>query len=89
MDQLVIDLKSRLHITHFSEDDRLKNSLQMSEKAIARMVGFDDLSDLEFLELVLERSRYAYYDEVEYFEDSFHSQIVGLQMRGVEDETTA
>lgn len=77
-DSLLKDFKSRIHISHSSEDESLKNQLLASQKAIARMVGFEDISNPEFKELVLERTRFAYYDQVEYFEDNFHSSIIAL-----------
>lgn len=87
---MLTELKSRLHISHNSEDESLQSIIDQSTAVVARMVGFKDLEDEEFKELVLSRSRYAYYDEVEYFEDNFHSSLVGLSLAhgGESDETT-
>lgn len=88
MDDLLDDFKSRVRIQHSTEDPSLTKMLQTSEKAVAGMVGFDDLNDLEFRELVIERTRFIYYDEGEYFEDNFHSELVRLGLRGAVSEKT-
>lgn len=77
---LLGDLKNRLHIYHSVEDDFLQNDiLAPSIDAIARMTGINkDSEDPQFKELVLERGRYAYNDQLEFFEDNFRSELLGL-----------
>ena len=77
---LLDELKNRLHIYHSVEDDFLQdNILAPSIDAIARMTGINkDSEDSQFKELVLERGRYAYNDQLEFFEDNFRSELLGL-----------
>lgn len=88
---LLEDLKNRLHIYHSVEDDFLQNDiLAPSIDAIARMTGVDkDSNDPQFKELVMERCRYAYNDQLEFFEDNFQSEIIGLSstlLKGGDDD---
>lgn len=84
------ELKNRLHISHKSEDASLSSILDTSLLAVSRLVGFADTEDAEFNDLVLNRARYEYYDEGEYFEDNYHATIVRLSfLKGdLADETT-
>lgn len=76
------EFKKRMHIFHNSEDDNLQRILTASVFAIKRNTGYSDykINEPEFVELVFERSRYAYNDQLEWFEDNFLSQLLGLQL---------
>lgn len=76
---IVEEFKKRMHITHSGEDDNLKRLLSFSVSALQESCGKFDIKDSQLAkELVFERTRYAYNDAVEYFEDNFLSQINGL-----------
>lgn len=86
---LLTEFKSRMSIYHSSEDPELKNIFQASFDAINRMTGVSDITNSQFKELVIERSRYVYNDQVEFFEDNFLSTIIGLSLQayGEEDDS--
>lgn len=78
---LLTDFKSRMSIYHSSEDAELKNMLQASYDAVKRMTGVSDITNNQFKELVIERTRYVYNDQAEFFEDNFLSTIIGLNLQ--------
>lgn len=80
--------KERMHIFHDSEDGNLKAIIDGSESEIKRMTGSDDLNIIGIRELILERSRYVYNDSVEFFEDNFQAQILGMSAVISETEVT-
>ncbi|MFE0506755.1 phage gp6-like head-tail connector protein [Peribacillus butanolivorans] len=68
-----------MHISHSSEDDNLKRLLSFSIVDVQDKCGhFDMEKDERAKELVFERTRYAYNDALEYFDDNFLSQITSL-----------
>lgn len=80
---LLKEFKDRMHITHSIEDDNLKRLLSFSIAAIKSNCGAFDIygteeTDERAKELVFERTRYAYNDAVEYFEDNFLSELNSL-----------
>lgn len=80
-----------MHIFHSSEDDNLKRLLSFSISAIKSSCGEFDIygeSELEnrAKELVFERTRYAYNDALEYFDDNFVSQITSLALSLIPEE---
>ncbi|MEN3092948.1 phage gp6-like head-tail connector protein [Lacticaseibacillus paracasei] len=83
---LLTDFKSRMSIYHSSEDAELKNMLQASYDAVKRMTGVSDITNNQFKELVIERTRYVYNDQVEFFEDNFLSTIIGLNLQAYGEE---
>lgn len=78
MNPLLEQLKAQLHISHSSEDKALTEMLDSSKLVVGRLIGYVPENDKEFNELVINRTRYAYFDQVEYFEDNFHDSIVRL-----------
>lgn len=61
------------------EDDNLIRILSASNQALIRSCGdFDINTEEAFKELVFERSRYAYNDALEYFNENFSSEINSL-----------
>lgn len=88
-DELLKEFKERMHIFHTGEDSNLEKLLSFSIAYVKSKCGeFDTDSngtlDKRATELVLERTRYAYNDAVEYFEDNFLSEIfsLGIEMAG-------
>ncbi|WP_368900685.1 phage gp6-like head-tail connector protein [Oceanobacillus oncorhynchi] len=72
-----------MHISHESEDSNLKDLLSFSYAYVKSKCGDfslegDKETDIRGQELVLERTRYAYNDAVEFFEDNFLSEIMAL-----------
>jgi hypothetical protein len=94
--ELLKKFKDRMHITHSSEDDNLKELLSFSVVAIKGNCGAFDINgttdiDIRAKELVLERTRYVYNDALEYFEDNFLSELnsLGLSIAFEESDTDA
>lgn len=88
---LLKDLKNRLKIFHDTEDDELQRILKASESSIQVMTGASDMTEPILEELIIERSRYAYNDSLEYFDDNFQSQIMlaSFMFGGLHDEETS
>jgi hypothetical protein len=86
---LIEEFKQRIHIFHSVEDDNLNRILEASQAAVTRMTGVNDLNNPEFKELVLERGRYAYNDQLEFFEENFQSELLGLSAESLpgDDDT--
>ncbi|PEJ35312.1 hypothetical protein CN689_06335 [Peribacillus butanolivorans] len=81
-----------MHISHSSEDDNLKRLLSFSNADLQEKCGKFDIDENERAkELVFERTRYAYNDALEYFNDNFLSQInsLGLSISIKEGEPDA
>lgn len=88
----VEEFKDRMHITHSAEDGNLKHMLSFSMSAIKSECGDFDLesdavADQQAKELVFERTRYAYNDALEYFNNNFLSDIhnVGFALMQKDD----
>ncbi|MFC0232748.1 head-tail connector protein [Vagococcus entomophilus] len=79
MVDLLADLKKRMHIFHNSEDDNLQRILNESQAYVKDKTGFDE-SNERAKTLVLERARYAYNDSLEFFEDNFLGELLGLSI---------
>lgn len=84
---LLDEFKARNHIFHDSENDNLNDILSKSRVAIKRLVGSDDLTKPQIAELVLERSRYVYNDALEYFNDNFQSELIGVSLDNYSPES--
>ena len=81
------DFKSRMKIFGNFEDDALIALLANSFKRIAQLIGeYKPDDNLNFVELVFERSRYAYNDSLEYFEDNFQPMILELSLANWSDD---
>lgn len=92
-EELLKEFKDRMHIFHSGEDSNLEKLLSFSVAYIQSTCGEFDVNgekntDKKATELVFERSRYAYNDALEFFEDNFLSAIfsLGIELAGVEDE---
>lgn len=91
-DGLLKEFKERMNIFHDGEDSKLKNLLSYSIVYVKNTCGDFDTAknndlDKRAVELVLERTRYAYNDALEYFEPNFRSEIfaLGVEMAGAQD----
>lgn len=73
--------KERMKIFHDAEDDNLSRMLTSSEKAILDLTDSFDASDSRVEELILERSRYLYNDQVEFFFANFQGEILELSLK--------
>ena len=76
--------KERMRIFHTAEDTNLSRMLEGSQRAIKRLIGDDDLTHQEVAELILERSRYVYNDQVEFFYENFKADILGIALDKME-----
>lgn len=72
--------KERMKIFHDTEDANLSRMLTSSEKAILDLTDSFDASDSRVEELILERSRYLYNDQVEFFYANFQGEILELSL---------
>ena len=72
--------KERMKIFHDAEDANLSRMLTSSERAILDLTDSFDASDSRVEELILERSRYLYNDQVEFFYTNFQGEILGLSL---------
>jgi hypothetical protein len=88
--EILNQFKERMRLGDF-EDVNLKRILTASHTALKKVCGdYDIETDEDFKELVFERSRYAYNDALEYFNNNFLSEINTLSMNKVlEDDTDA
>lgn len=82
---MIEEFKERMHISHNGEDDNLKRLLSFSVAFVEDKCGAFEIDgetnlDKRAKELVFERTRYAYNDAVEYFDDNFQSDILGLSL---------
>jgi hypothetical protein len=91
-EDLLQELKGRLTISHSGQDSDLKKLLSYSIAYVESKCGKFDVNgetniDKRATELVFERTRYAYNDALEYFEDNFLSEIfsLGIEMVGDND----
>jgi len=83
---LIEEFKERMHVSH-NEDDNIKRLLSFSIAYVKSKIGEFEIEENERAkELVLERTRYAYNDAVEYFEDNFLSEILSLSIEAGEED---
>lgn len=92
-DDVVQDLKNRLHITHESEDNYIESLLTASYAYIKSRCG-DFLIDSNQVgrELVMERAKFAYEGQLAYFDEMYAKMLVAfsfdLQIAGDVNEIT-
>jgi len=76
---MVDEFKERMHMDGDDEDDNLRRLLSFSVASLQDRCGeFDVEENHQAKELVFERTRYAYNDALEYFDDNFLSDITNL-----------
>lgn len=82
-EEVLEQFKKRMKIFSKSEDNYLLNILSASFLRIEQLIGPYKEDDLNFIELVFERSRYAYNDSLEYFEVNFQSYILDYSLQSL------
>lgn len=82
--ELLADFKRRMKIYHKSEDQELSRSLTASQARIRQITGNEDFKDPLIAELIMERSRYAYNDQLEFFEQNFLSDLLAASLQHYE-----
>ncbi|MEK5215311.1 hypothetical protein [Psychrobacillus sp. FSL H8-0487] len=84
--EILNEFKERMRLGD-DEDSNLLRILLSSLQALTKVCGdYDIQTDETFKELVFERSRYAYNDSLEYFNDNFLSMINSLGISKALDE---
>ncbi|WP_247933531.1 phage gp6-like head-tail connector protein [Streptococcus mitis] len=78
--------KERMRIFHSGEDNNLSLMLESSESAILSLVGSNDSANPRVRELILERARYAYNDQVEFFYGNFQGDLMALSLENYKPE---
>ena len=76
---LLTAFKGRMRIFHDGEDANLSRMLESSEQAIFHIVGTTNHNP-RVRELILERARYAYNDQVEFFYQNFQGDLMALSL---------
>lgn len=75
--------KERMLIFNDSRDDDIKRMLATSFQRIESLIGdYDENNNLKFIDLVFNRTRYDFNDQVEFFEDNFQHVILDLSLEG-------
>ena len=77
---LLKSFKERMRIFHNGEDANLSKMLESSESAILSLVGSNDSANPRVRELILERARYVYNDQVEFFYQNFQGDLMALSL---------
>lgn len=83
---LLDPFKERMRIFHSGEDANLSRMLESSQMVITRLVGSGNIQDHQIRELILERARYVYNDQVEFFYENFKADILALSLDKIEME---
>ena len=83
---LLNPFKERMRIFHSGEDANLSRMLESSQMGITRLVGSGNIHDHQIRELILERARYVYNDQVEFFYENFKADILALSLDKIEME---
>jgi hypothetical protein len=77
---LLKSFKERMRIFHSGEDENLSRMLESSEANILNLVGSQRPTEPRVRELILERARYVYNDQVEFFYDNFQGDLMALSL---------
>ncbi|WP_425423686.1 phage head-tail adapter protein [Staphylococcus felis] len=82
--ELLKEFKDFAKISHDSEDEYLKNLLKKSYSNLESRFGeFDIYTNLEGQDLVFARTRYAYEDLTEYFNDNYRDDLINFGLNNV------
>lgn len=83
-DDLLDEFKDYTKISHDTEDEYLKNLLKKSySNLMSRFGEFNIYENLEGQDLVFARSRYAYEDLLEYFNDNYQDDLINFGLNNV------
>lgn len=77
---LLEPFKERMRIFHSGEDKNLSQILESSEANILSLVGSQYPTEPRVRELILERARYVYNDQVEFFYGNFQGDLMALSL---------
>ena len=83
---LLKSFKERMRIFHSGEDKNLSRMLESSEANILSLVGSQRPTEPRVRELILERARYVYNDQVEFFYDNFQGDLMALSLENYKAE---
>lgn len=84
-DTHVEEMKGRLKLFHSYENDHIQKLLEQSYADITYRCGaFNMESDIRGAELVFERTRYAYNDSLEFFNENFKTNITSFAIENME-----
>ena len=83
---LLASFKERMRIFHSGEDNNLSRMLESSEANILSLVGSQRPTEPRVRELILERARYVYDDQVEFFYDNFQGDLMALSLENYKAE---
>ncbi|WP_421501597.1 hypothetical protein [Lactiplantibacillus plantarum] len=82
---LLEQFKQRMKIYYKAEDANLSRILNASQKRITDITGIaSNIGDDVYDELVLERARYAYNDQVEFFDANFLDDLLSASLTSYE-----
>lgn len=83
-DELLKEFKDFAKISHDTEDLYLKKLLKKSySNLVSRFGDFDIYENLEGQDLVFARTRYAYEDLTEYFNDNYQDDLINFGLNNV------
>lgn len=83
---LLEPFKERMRIFHSGEDKNLSQILKSSEANILSLVGSQYPTEPRVRELILERARYVYNDQVEFFYGNFQGDLMALSLENYKME---
>nr|DAX30579.1 MAG TPA: Head Tail Connector Protein [Caudoviricetes sp.] len=83
---LLKPFKERMRIFHSGEDKNLSRMLESSEANILSLVGSQRPTEPRVRELILERARYVYNDQVEFFYGNFQGDLMALSLENYKME---
>ena len=83
---LLKPFKERMRIFHSGEDENLSRMLESSEANILSLVGSQRPTEPRVRELILERARYVYNDQVEFFYGNFQGDLMALSLENYKME---
>lgn len=83
---LLEPFKERMRIFHSGEDKNLSLMLESSEANILSLVGSQYPTEPRVRELILERARYVYNDQVEFFYENFQGDLMALSLENYKVE---
>lgn len=83
---LLKPFKERMRIFHSGEDKNLSRMLESSEANILSLVGSQSPTEPRVRELILERARYVYNDQVEFFYENFQGDLMALSLENYKAE---
>lgn len=79
--EILKEFKDRMSISHSSQDDYLKDVLETSYEDISNQIGEFTLESFKpGKELVFDRARYVYNDQIEFFYTNFQHRFYDLSM---------